>query len=44
MSIKHYEEQTELINDIKKIIEENDIIYIKGSRSMQMEKIVQEIT
>ena len=42
--IKHYEEQTELINDIKKIIEENDIIYIKGSRSMQMEKIVQEIT
>ena len=36
---KHYNSILELKNDLKKIIKANDLIYLKGSRSMQLEKI-----
>ena len=43
IDIKHYEDQKLLILDLKETINTNDIVYIKGSREMKMEKIIQGI-
>jgi len=43
-NIFHYKDQIELIKHLKKVIKNDDIIYVKGSRSMRMEKIVKEIS
>jgi len=37
---KLYIDKNVLINDLKKYIKKDDIIYIKGSRSMKMEDII----
>ena len=45
LNIKHYDCKNInlLILDLKEIIDINDIIYIKGSRGMKMEKIIEGI-
>jgi len=43
LDIKHYEDQKLLILHLKKIIDTDDIIYIKGSRGMKMEKVIEGI-
>lgn len=42
-SIKHFENKEELIEDLRKIVKDHDVILVKGSRSMHMEKIVEGI-
>lgn len=41
---KHFDNKNDLQTKLLKIIKENDIILIKGSRSMQMETIVEYVT
>ena len=43
INIFHFENQKKLIKELNKYIIKNDIIYIKGSRSMKMENIVKGI-
>jgi UDP-N-acetylmuramoyl-tripeptide--D-alanyl-D-alanine ligase len=38
-----YEDKKSLINDLKKFLNDDDIIYIKGSRSMKMEEIIMDL-
>jgi UDP-N-acetylmuramoyl-tripeptide--D-alanyl-D-alanine ligase len=40
---KHYINKAELIKDLKINLKENDVIYIKGSRGMKMEEIVNSL-
>jgi len=40
----HFSEKDKIIEFIKEIIKENDVILVKGSLSMEMEKIVEKIT
>ena len=40
---KFYNDKKLLINDLKKFINKNDVIYIKGSRSMKMEEIIMSL-
>lgn len=44
INIFHFESQKKLIKELNKYIIKNDIIYIKGSRSMKMENIVKGIS
>lgn len=39
----YFSEKDKIIEFIKKIIQENDVILVKGSRGMEMEKIVKKI-
>ena len=43
LDIRHYKNHSSLIIDLKKVMDTNDIIYVKGSRSMKMEKIIEGI-
>ena len=38
-----YNDKKLLINDLKQFINKNDVIYIKGSRSMKMEEIIMNL-
>ena len=38
-----YNDKKLLINELKKFINKNDVIYIKGSRSMKMEEIIMSL-
>ena len=40
---KHFESKEILIKTLKKIIEKNDKILFKGSRSMEMDKIIEKV-
>ena len=40
---KHFESKEVLIKTLKKIIEKNDKILFKGSRSMEMDKIIEKV-
>ena len=40
---KHFESRTILIQSLKKIIEKNDKVLFKGSRSMEMDKIIEKV-
>ena len=40
---KHYEDKEQLSKELIKFIQNDDIILFKGSRSMEMEKIIQEV-
>ncbi|TCZ80211.1 UDP-N-acetylmuramoyl-tripeptide--D-alanyl-D-alanine ligase [Paenibacillus albiflavus] len=41
--VKHFQDKQELINHINNIIEENDLILIKGSRGIKLEEIVEKL-
>ena len=38
--IKFYSKKKSLVADLKKFVQNGDIIYIKGSRGMKMEEII----
>ena len=38
-----YKDKKKLIHDLKQFLNEDDIIYIKGSRSMKMEEIIMDL-
>ena len=38
-----FETKSDLINHMKKVIRKNDVIYVKGSRGMKMEEVVQNL-
>ena len=40
---KHFHTKNELTNELIEFIRKNDILLFKGSRSMEMEKIIQEV-
>ena len=40
---KHFEDKQELINFLKTELKKNDAIYLKASRSMQFEKIIEKL-
>lgn len=40
---KHFATHEELINELRKHVEPGDIVYVKGSRGMKMEKIVEAL-
>ena len=44
LDIRHYKNHRTLITDLKEVMNTNDIIYVKGSRSMKMEKIIEGIS
>jgi len=39
----HFSDKNKIIEFIKEIIQENDVVLVKGSRGMEMEKIVEKI-
>lgn len=41
---KHFEDRENLAKNLLKFIKKNDVILFKGSRSMEMEKIIQGVT
>ena len=43
-NIYHYSDKMELSTHLKRVIKDDDVIYVKGSRSMKMEKIIKEIS
>jgi len=43
MHVKHYLSHKDLIRDLMSYISPNDVVLVKGSRGMQMEKIVDEL-
>ena len=38
-----YSKKSTLIAELKEYLQDNDIIYLKGSRSMEMENIIKEL-
>lgn len=40
---KHFDEKNQLIKELSKFIKKDDTILFKGSRSMEIEKIIQEV-
>ena len=40
---KHFNNQTDLISDLSNYLKSGDIVLFKGSRSMEIEKIIQEV-
>ena len=43
LDIRHYKNHRPLISDLREVMSANDIIYIKGSRSMKMERVIEGI-
>ncbi len=43
-SAKHFESKDELSAELKKLLRSGDVALIKGSRSMKMEEVVQQLT
>ena len=42
-SAKHFSEKQQLISELKNILEQNDIVLVKGSRGMKMEEVVESL-
>jgi UDP-N-acetylmuramoyl-tripeptide--D-alanyl-D-alanine ligase len=40
---KHYKNKSELVKELKKNLQANDVVYVKGSRGMKMEEIVNNL-
>ena len=43
-AVKHFSDRDEAAGEIRKILKDGDLIFVKASRSMELEKLVQAIT